>query len=219
MNDTTPQPSLEFCEQLFANGVLTAERQQSNHADQLAAVHEQIQRADQLARLDAPGQAPALDLNAAQWALGVLAWSVSLLVDRANADTHLPVELARTEPKGDSACHHWSVDLAFRFLGEVMLRAKAAASEDDLVTELVDVCSRWPLSIVGTQVPWNAERGQIIVDHPSLRRVLLDRIIARSDKHLSQEPSLRQYIEVHGNASGCSFLSPNFLSDRQSDKK
>lgn len=198
MNATTPQPSLEFCEQLFTHGVLTAERWLPAQPSQLPTVHEQIRRADQLARLDAPGQAPALDFNAAQWALSLLAWSVSLLVDRANADTRLPAELASTEPSGDLACHHWSVDLAFRYLGEVLLRARSAASEDALVTELVNVCSRWPLSTIGTQLPWNAERAQPIIDQPCLRRVLLDRIIARNDHHLAQEPSLRQYIEVHG---------------------
>ena len=202
MNATTPQPSLEFSEQLFTHGVLTAERWSSNHPDHLSAVQEQIRRADQLARLDAPGQAPELDLAAAQWALSLLAWSVSLLVDRANVDTHLPLELTSSEPAGDLACHHWSVDLAFRYLGEVLLRAKSAASEDALVTELVNICSRWPLSIVGTHVPWNAERAQVLMEQPSLRRILLDRIIARSDEHLAQEPSLRLYIEDYPLARG-----------------
>lgn len=197
MPSLPPLPSLAFCEQLFAHGLLTALPWQPPDPSEQAGVHELVIRADRLARLDAPAIAPVLDLDAAQWALGLLAWSVSLLVDRANLGTSMPGELAHSEPSGQSACHHWSVDIGLRYLADVLLRAKAAASEDALVTELENVCSRWPLSSVGTQLAWNENRGQVILDDPCLRRLLLDRIVARHDKVLAKTTCLERYIEAY----------------------
>lgn len=190
-----PLPTFDFCEHLFAQGVLIAQPWKSADPDEQPAVHSLIQRVEHLARLDAPLIAPTFDIEAAQWALGVLSWSVNLLVDRANASTSLPPELASTEPSGQTACHHWSVDLALRYLAEVLLRARAAAADDALVVELVSICNRWPLACVGTQTEWNAQRGSIILENECLRHVLLDRIVARSDKKLAEVPAIRGYIE------------------------
>lgn len=192
-----PLPSLQFCQPLFARGVLTAQPWRATDPAEQAAVHELIASVDRLARLDAPSSAPALDLQAAQWSLSLLAWSVSLLVDRANVGTSLPPELAQSEPTGESACHHWSVDIGLRYLADVVVRAKAAASEDALVTELVDICTRWPLAAVGTQLAWNETRGQVIIDDPCLRRLLLDRIIARRESVQAESPTIKRYIEAY----------------------
>lgn len=192
----TPLPARVFCEQLFTNGMLTAAPWEPAHAAEAAGIEQIIRRADQTARLDAPATAPPLDLQAAQWALSALAWSVALLVDRANTSTSLPQQLVDSQPSGDTAQQHWSVDLAFRYLSEVFLRARAMASEDALVPELGALCSRWPLTIVGTQIPWNETSGQIILEDECLRRVLLDRIAARRDKRLRELPLLKRYIEV-----------------------
>ena len=196
-----PLPTLLFCEQLFAQGMLAAERwppAKPANADDIDAI---IRQADQLARLDAPATAPTLDLDAARWSLSLLSWSVFLLVDRANASTSLPKELASTEPSGRLASHHWSVDLGLRYLSDVLARARNAASEDALVVELVNVCSRWPLASVGTDTPWNSTPGKVILDDPCLRRVLSDRVLARSDKNLAQTLGIQGYIGTVENSA------------------
>ncbi len=190
-----PLPSFTFCEQLFGFGVATAEPWGIDNSAQSTAIDELIHRVDRLARLDAPATAPSLDLPAVHWSLSVLAWAVNLLVDRANPTTTLPDILASTEPSGQSGCHHWSVDLAFRYWADVVLRAQAVASQDALVSELRKICLRWPLAGVGTQTEWRADRGQVVLNDPCLRFVLLDRIIARSDKKLAEDPALERYIE------------------------
>lgn len=187
---------LEFGEQLFRFGVLTAQVWRPTSPADQPAVLALIRQADQMARLDAPATAPPLDENAAHWGLSVLAWSVSLLVDRANVSTWLPQVLVGQEPSAQSASHHWSVDLTLRYFGEVLLRAKSAAPDDALVPELTNIAARWPLASVGTQLSWNAERGSIILNDPCLRRVLLDRIVLRRDKVLAEDPALQGYIEA-----------------------
>ncbi len=165
------------------------------HADRShePAVNAAIELADRLARLEAPSAAPELDLQAAQWGLSCLAWSVFLLVDRSQADTALPKELAEAEPSGDLAGHHWSIDLSFRYLHDVLVRARAAAAEDGLVGQLEQLCSRWPLASVGTGLALPETRARTILENDCLRRVLLDRIIAKSDRELLAHSSLAPY--------------------------
>ncbi|MDR3636281.1 MAG: hypothetical protein P4L84_20935 [Isosphaeraceae bacterium] len=51
-----------------------------------------------------------------------------------------------------SASHHLSADLTFRYLPQVLRRARALATSDPLVTFLSDVLRQWPLSGVLSDV-------------------------------------------------------------------
>ncbi len=176
-----PLPSRQFCQRLFHDGVITAERWPLESTEHYRFVEDMIRQADQQARLDAPGSAPDLDIAAAQWALSTLAWGVTLLVDRANSGTNFPLQLAKGEPAGDLACHHWSVDLAFRFMAEVAWRAQVAASEDPLVMELLAIATRWPLASAGTKVAWDQSRERVVMTDPCLQRILADRTAERGE--------------------------------------
>ena len=57
---------------------------------------------------------------------------------------------------------------------------RGASAEDPLVTELIKLAGRWPLSAVGIAGAEEGDVGAIVID-PCLLRVYVDRIIARQD--------------------------------------
>jgi hypothetical protein len=89
-------------------------------------------------------------------------------------------DLGGDGPADDSPAVHYSVDLSFRFLPDLVRHARAASERDALVGRLMDWANRWPLSCVGFA---GAAAGSIdgFAGHPCLLRMYVDRIIAGHD--------------------------------------
>jgi hypothetical protein len=75
---------------------------------------------------------------------------------------------------------HYSVDLTFRYLPDLVRIARTAASDDPLVGALRTWCRRWPLSSVGVAQLGEIELGPI-AKSAGLMQMYVDRIIARED--------------------------------------
>ena len=84
-------------------------------------------------------------------------------------------------PAAAPASLHYSVDLSFRFLPDLLRLARSEAEGDPLLRHIRQWAAAWPLSSVG--IP-DLELGSIepIVEHPCLLSIYCDRIIALRDR-------------------------------------
>jgi hypothetical protein len=85
------------------------------------------------------------------------------------------------------------VDLAFRYLPELIGFARARAPADPLVDALLALATAWPLSSVGTGGIGEVDVTPFI-DHPGLRALYIDRILDRRDLARMGHPAVREAV-------------------------
>lgn len=148
---------------------------------------------------DMPGQAPPYDEKAALWAAAYLYRTVQFLLLR-----HLEAaELKHYLPPYDgerTPAAIYSADLCLRYLPDIFLLAKGISPEDPLVKTLVVLATQWPLSAAAIpEVP--TEGLSAILEHPSLKRTYIDRIILTKDdekcKHPECLPLVMEALGIH----------------------
>ncbi len=131
-------------------------------------------------RLDLPGEPPSVHLPAAIWAARVLCEACRFVAYRDLGQEAMGVLSEKPNMAGDPASIHYSVDLTFRFLPDVLKQARTALERDPLVEHLLSWAQQWPLSSVGVagvaDVNVDAVAGQ-----PCLLQMYVDRIIAARD--------------------------------------
>ncbi len=155
-----------------------------------------IEDAHRYAAAEAPFHAPQLIPDAALWSFSVVAWSVSLFVDRSDGNTQLPNKLLETQPKMRTVEEQWSVDLGFRFLYSLLVRCERVSPNDTLVTQIVDICRTWPLACVGRPIEIDESALAITLSDPCLRTILVDRIVTRRDLKLAEHPLVKRFVEL-----------------------
>ena len=84
-------------------------------------------------------------------------------------------------PDGANPAVHYSVDLTFRFLPDLVKLARIASEQDPLVERLMAWARHWPLSSVGIGANVGPVEIGPIVNHPCLLALYVDRVIARRD--------------------------------------
>jgi hypothetical protein len=139
-----------------------------------------LEELDQVARANMAFTAPEFSESAACWAVAKLYRACQLVVCRDASEADMVQHLAGNCPEPHSPSADYSVDLVFQYLPDVMAIAKRLSSADPLVRELLVLARAWPLSSVGVE---NIEKVSIdsFIDHPGLRQLYVDRILARSD--------------------------------------
>ncbi|MCM2372357.1 hypothetical protein [Aporhodopirellula aestuarii] len=153
-----------------------------------------ITNTDRLARLDAPGEPPALCLRSAYWAAQTLHFLCRTLLDRIETGTELPPDLVASQPAGRTADEHWSVDLVFRVLADVDRRCAGANQLDPLRKTIADLARKWPLSAVGISGESTADSMKVVLSHTSLHRIMVDRIVTRGDTERAKLPCFADAI-------------------------
>lgn len=184
--------ALSFVSSLLERGVArVAAPTEAPPADWRAAVAE----LDQVARPELAFDPPPLVEPAAEWGLSVLYRSCQFLTYReVDAET-----VCRTlsdpcpRPPGPAVCY--SVDLALRFLPDVLSLARGIAADDPLVSSLMRLAWAWPLSSVGVKGVSNVDIRSF-VDDRSLRQMYVDRIIERSDVSRLDGPHIRESVRA-----------------------
>jgi hypothetical protein len=170
----------EFLQQLFADGRVVVGKPEALTAEELRAGAHALQAQEELVRLELPAASPAYCADAAIWAASRYYAACQIAVFRDVGDDAI-AELTKTEPVDwQHAAVHYSVDLTFRFLPDLMRIVLSAASDDPLAGALRTWCRRWPLSSVGIPELGEVEIGPI-AHSTSLMQVYVDRIIARED--------------------------------------
>ena len=144
--------------------------------------------------LEFPGQPPRLDLPVATWAAMMLYRACQLAIYRELDAGAIGELLSSACPSAEASSRHYSADLAFVFLPDLIRHATTAAADDPLVTRLRDLAAAWPLSSVGVAKiePQNVAE---IASHPGLLRLYVDRILARKDWPRLAERAVRAAAE------------------------
>lgn len=137
-------------------------------------------------RQEIPGEPPPLDLSAARWAGANFYHACRFAVHRDAEATTLQTLVQLDFASTANAAAHYSVDLVFRFLPDLMRIARQAVSDDPLVERLQHWACCWPLSSVGMDLPGTIEIAPI-VGCPSLLLLYVDRIFATGDQRRLQD--------------------------------
>jgi hypothetical protein len=171
---------------------------------------------EQRFRLEMPGVAPAFSMSAALWGAEMTYLACQCLAFREIDEAELSNRLSRPFAAARDASVHYSVDLTFRMLPDLYHRARSASRNDPLVNRLLEWAGSWPLSSVGipetTGENATADPTQIesILEHPSLRTLYIDRIMARKDFSRLSDPRVRELVTaaigLHGE------LAPDLLA-------
>jgi hypothetical protein len=154
-----------------------------------------IHRLDRSARAELAGDGPELSLQVAAWALRLLESGSRFLVHRAydEADISAAMTLPCPHNPDPSAC--WSADLFLRHLPDLIRLARGLAADDPLVTHLLEIARRWPLSSVG--IEWTPDHEPDVrpfAGDAALLQLYVDRIISRGDKARLLSPVVRAAV-------------------------
>jgi MoxR-vWA-beta-propeller ternary system domain bpX4 len=155
---------------------------------------------EQRYRLEMPGVAAGFSMPAALWGAEMMYAACQCLAFREIDEEELTRRLSRPFPGRRDASAHYSVDLTFRLLPDLHHRARSASRNDPLVARLQEWVEDWPLSSVGMpeatreNAPANAKPLDAILEHPSLRTLYVDRIMARDDRSRLSDPRVRELV-------------------------
>lgn len=131
-------------------------------------------------RLDLAGQAPSALPDVVRWSLLAFYRACQFFVFRDASPRDVQTELAKRCPQPPSPQTHYSADLAFRFLPDLVRLTRAASPDDPLTAAVIQLAGNWPLSSVGLAGLEGIEIGSFF-DDPCLRQLYLDRILERRD--------------------------------------
>ena len=176
---------------LFETGLVRVAREPAAEAER-KAIESWLAEIEAQDRLNLPGEPPPFEPASAAWAAAMLYRGAQLLTDRDVSEETLRAALSDRGPDPTPAVHY-SVDLVFRFLPDLITLARRVSQEDPLVESLLELIAPWPLSSVGLT---GVAIGNVepILAHPCLRQLYVDRILARSDLARLDDPRIQEAV-------------------------
>jgi hypothetical protein len=167
---------------------------QHEPGEDLHAASEFLSQYEHSWRLEFPGEAPAFHVPAAIWAATMLYRAVQAAVYRQIPEPILRDGLSLACPSTpNEAARHYSVDLLFRFLPDLVVLAHHASPDDPLLQVLQTWANQWPLSSVGMK---GVEPAGVaaIASHAGLLQLYVDRILAREDFSRLADPRVQTAV-------------------------
>lgn len=184
-----------FLTALFEDGRVRATQPGNLLADELQKAEAVLSNFEQDFRREFPGGAPDYAPRAALWGATMFYRAAQFVVYRDLDAPLIAQMLSPPCPEPSTAAAHYSVDLVFRFLPDLMRLAKTASQSDPLVNHLRMWGSEWPLSSV--DMPEVELRNiEPLVNHAGLLALYVDRILARGDASRLAEPRVRVAARV-----------------------
>ena len=144
-----------------------------------------------------PPPTPPVDIDVASWAARVFYLATFVYVNR-EVDVKIVEESIAEQPhSNDPNAAAFGAELIFAFAPDLLRMARATASADPLVKVLVDMLGEWPLSSVGVNGSETKDGDEMsFFDHPALRALYIDRIIARKDISRLERPEVKQAVRA-----------------------
>jgi MoxR-vWA-beta-propeller ternary system domain bpX4 len=142
-----------------------------------------------------PGEAPKWNSEVSVWAANVVYQACQCLARRELDEKQVIERLSPAVPPCDAASTHYSADLLFRALPDLLRHARRYAQQDVLTQRLEAIASDWPLSSVGCTGLAEADLT-VIVSHASLRRAYADRVVLRRDAQRARHPAIQAEIRA-----------------------
>lgn len=169
-----------FLAALFEDGRVTVPQLAPLTDEELMSGDRLIAHYEQMSRLNMPGDPPDHVSAASRWAAVRFFRAGQLTVFRNLGEAVVTEELGAALEERVTADVHYSVDLVFRFLPDLIRFASSAAENDPLVDYLRRWASEWPLSSVGV-AGIDADNVSAFADNKSLIQLYADRIISTGD--------------------------------------
>ena len=146
-------------------------------------------------RANWPAGQPEFSEQIGLWSANLLYRACHFVVERDANPESLQRALTVKPPQPPSAAAHYSADLTFRFLPDVVKLAKTAAEDDPLGEMLLNLARQWPLASVGMTAVQNVDVS-CIAGNPCLLQAYVDRVIRRSDVARLNHPAVRQAAQA-----------------------
>lgn len=186
-------PLRSFAEELFVTGRVRLTTDNSPDEVDVTETVVRVLDFETTQRLDLPGIAPAVDEAALRWALVAFYHACQFQVYRHLGVSSLSDRFAAEPPSGSTAEAHYSVDLVFRFLPDLVKLAQSGSPEDPLLATLTEWCEAWPLSSVGVSDVKPPHCEPILADE-CLLRIYVDRILRTQDESRLSDQRIRDEV-------------------------
>ena len=183
---------IPFLHSLFSSGELKIPQPESAFDERQAL--DTVTQFERTWRCELPGNPPEFVAESAVKA-------AQILMAICQAVVHREISLEQTEQTiheaclsdGDTPSLHYSVDLVLRYLPQVDERARRISESDALLELLRTLGRRWPMSSVGMK-GCVLDELPTALQHPSLWRMYVDRIISTKDLSRVSIPSVRDAV-------------------------
>jgi hypothetical protein len=184
-----------FLRSLFDNGHVRLPAYAPLATSQLGEADGELIAFERLTRLDTAGEAPEFNIEAARWAAVIVFRACQFTVHRDVPAEIVAHDLGIPCPSPRQPSTDYSADLTLRFLPDLLTFARSAAENDPLVASLRRLAQEWPLSSVGVAdlVPLDLSS---FFDHPALRTLYVDRVLARGDAARLDNLRVKQAVEA-----------------------
>lgn len=198
LEDKSRFPLHDFVEQLLQEGRAITRGQLHQRPSQAAdreATAESLRRHETDAANDAPYTTPLHNVEASVWSAQAFAWAAGILIDRGESEVKIPNWLDETRPLGLDPSEHWSVDLVFRLMPDLVRRSEKIAKGDPFNDELSQLLAPWPLACVGTSIENPRASICVVMENDCLRTMYVDRILLRADSRRVEDETVQPWVQ------------------------
>ncbi|MDA7951153.1 MAG: hypothetical protein MPJ24_06660 [Pirellulaceae bacterium] len=182
-----------FLHSLFSDGKLGVGKVEPLDTIDFDLAEEILETFESQFRKEFPGEAPVFNTKVASWAGLLFYRACQFLLFREYNEEQIEAALPYPLEEKSTPSIHYSVDLVFRFIPELLRFAKDVSEKDPLVNHIKKWAKDWPLSSVGIEIESEINIDSI-VEHPGLLRFYIDRIISREDKERVKDHRVQQEI-------------------------
>ncbi len=153
---------------------------------------------DANARTELALESPAFSPETALWAARLLYQLCQLVVCRDLGEAEILAACRTPCPRPRGPETDWSADLVLRHLPRLFLLARHLSNADPLVDQMRSLGAAWPLSSVGLPDLPPDRLGSLdsFIEHPALRRLYADRIIAAADPSRLGDPRVDDVLRA-----------------------
>jgi len=169
-----------FFQDLFDNGRVTVRSHEPPSEEDFSAAVTEVLQFERQYRLELPAIPPSVSVDAVRWSTSMFYRASQLLVFRDIDATQIDQDLSTACPIADTPSAHYSVDLTFRFIPDLLKQARHVSGDDPLLRWLTKWANAWPLSSVG--IPdMESLNIDAIAEDQCLLKLYGDRIIEQND--------------------------------------
>jgi len=183
----------QFLETLLGEGRASVPPLGPISAEQKGAAKEVLDRYQRLWRQECPSPVPEFHPAAAAWAAEQFCLACQFAIFRDADQQTIQAALSQSPPGDKTAGDHYSVDLVFRFLPDLVKFVHSASSDDPLEKILRLWAQEWPLSSVGIDGT-EVTNLQPLYDSPGLMALYVDRILALGDRTRLADDQVREHV-------------------------
>ena len=183
----------QFLETLLGEGRAAVPALGPIPAQEKAASIDILVRYERLWRLECPSHVPDFNVEAASWAAEQFCLACQFAIFRSVDETSMRSALNGSPPNSADSSAHYSVDLVFRFLPDLIKFVHSAASQDPLEQILRKWADHWPLSSVGVS-GISVRELKAIYENRGLMMIYIDRIISVGDQARLDDDIVRENV-------------------------